>query len=624
MQPTERLVSSAEFQVDAGSFRVDWILSLGIEPRWRSLVWRPVGLEVSGRGNALSRILLTASECTMNPNEILRLVDGLHRERNIDKEVVFVAIEAALVTALRKFRGDEADIEVTIDRKTGAITGRVDDEEFDQSVIGRIGAQAAKQVIIQKIKEAELQSLLDEFQGQIGELVTGTVQRNDRGITIVQLGNVEAILPRGEQISGESYHNGDRIRAVIYEVKHAGNRVKVILSRTKPQLVQRLFEQEIPEIAEGVIEIKAISREPGYRSKVAVTSSDQRVDCVGACVGIRGNRIKNITSELAGERIDIVRWSPDPMELIPAALQPAEVDQVLLCDMIGRAIVLVKEDQLSQAIGKFGQNVRLASKLVGWDIEIMTADELEEHIERAVTAFMELEGMTDELAQRLVEQGYLSYDDLSVIEPEALMEMGGLTAEQVDLIVEQADERAEEAERIAQEEKRLKKERAAIEKMAASNPAGASEALVATSSEATAAQSAPPSETPAAAGSEHSQPTEPPRATAEAPDAPSEPPAADAAAEAESGGDAAAAASPAQDAEDPAADAAADDDSAPEPAPAPPPVAVEPAGESASEEAYNRDQEQPPEEVPAEATSAADRNSTQEEAMDQSNATDRN
>lgn len=397
----------------------------------------------------------------MNPNELLRLVDSLHRDKNIDSELVFSAIEAALITAVRKQRGEETEITVSIDRSSGEISASCDGEVLDQAIIGRIGAQTAKQVIIQKIKEAERDAQLDEWHDQVGQLVTGTVQRSDRGVTTVQMGNMEAILPRGEQISGETYHNGDRIRAVVYEVKAAGNRVKVILSRTKPQLVQRMFEQEIPEIADGVIEIKAISREPGHRSKVAVDSSDQRVDCVGACVGVRGNRIKNITSELAGERIDIVRWTDEPLNLIPSALQPAEVDQVLLCDMIGRAIVLVKDDQLSQAIGKFGQNVRLASKLVGWDIEIMTTGELEEQIDRAVTAFMDLKGMTEDLAQALVEQGYLSYDDLSVIEPDALMEMGNMTAEQVDAIVEQADERAEEAERIAEEQKRLKKELAA-------------------------------------------------------------------------------------------------------------------------------------------------------------------
>lgn len=394
----------------------------------------------------------------MNPNELLRIVDSLHREKNIDSEIVFQAIEAALVTAAKRHYGENADITVRIARDSGVISAVCDAQELNQDEIGRIGAQTAKQVIIQKIREAERDSLMDEFAGQVGQMVTGVVQRSDRGITTVQLGNMEAILPRSEQIPGESYHNGDRIRAVIFEVKAAGNRVKVILSRTRPQLVQRLFEQEIPEIADSVIKVNAISREPGYRSKVAVSSSDQRVDCVGACVGMRGNRIKNITSELAGERIDIVRWSDDPLVLIPNALQPAEAEQVLLCDMIGRAIVLVREDQLSQAIGRHGQNVRLASKLCGWDIEIMTADELEEQIQRAVASYMELEGMTEELASRLVEQGYLSYDDLSVIEPDMLMEMGELTAEQVDALVTQAEERALEAEEAANEQKRLRRE----------------------------------------------------------------------------------------------------------------------------------------------------------------------
>jgi N utilization substance protein A len=394
----------------------------------------------------------------MNPQELLRIVDSLHREKNIDTELVLQAIEAALVMAAKKQFGEEADIDVQIARDGGAIRATCDGRELNQEEIGRIGAQTAKQVIIQKIREAERDARMDEFQDQVGQLVTGIVQRTERGLTIVQLGAVEAILPRGEQIPGETYHNGERVRAVIYEVKASGNRVKIILSRTKPQLVQRLFEQEIPEIAEGVIEIRAISREPGYRSKVAVSSSDQRVDCVGACVGLRGNRIKNVTSELAGERIDIVRWSDDPMVLIPNALQPAEVEQVLLCDMIGRAIALVSEEHLSQAIGRYGQNVRLASKLCGWDIEIMTADELEQQIDRAMKGFLEIEGMTEELAQRLVEQGYLSYDDLSVIEPDVLMEMGGLSSDQVDAIVEQADDLAAQQEEEEKERKRIERE----------------------------------------------------------------------------------------------------------------------------------------------------------------------
>jgi len=411
----------------------------------------------------------------MNPADMLRIVDSLHREKSIEKEIVFQAIEAALITAAKKHYGELADIVVNIDRETGEISGTHAGQPMDEAEIsGRIGAQTAKQVIIQKIREAERDSLLGKFGAEIGTMVTGVVTRNEGPATIVSFDGIEAILPRSEQIPGESHHPNERVRAIIFEVKPQGSRVKVVLSRTRPQLVQRLFEQEIPEIADGVITIQAIAREPGHRSKVAVSSSDQRVDCVGACVGVRGNRIKNIVDELAGERIDIVRYNEDAETLIRAALQPAEVDQVLLCDMIGRAIVLVREDQLSLAIGRKGQNVRLASKLCGWDIEIMTNEELEQQIERAVAGFMQIEGMNEELAQRLVEQGYLSYDDLSVIEPDALMEMGSMTEEQVQHIVDQAEVLAEQAEKAADDERRRKKAEDAAAAAAAAAGEGAS------------------------------------------------------------------------------------------------------------------------------------------------------
>ncbi|MDZ7620800.1 MAG: transcription termination factor NusA, partial [Patescibacteria group bacterium] len=302
----------------------------------------------------------------MDPNEVLRLVDTIHRDKNIAKGVVFEGIEAALVSAAKKHFGEEEDIEITINRENGSITGTHNGEPMaPEQMAERIGAQMAKQVMIQKIREAERDTLYEEYEEQIGQLVTGVIQRYEGGTGYVSLPNTEAILPRGEQIPGETHHVNERVRATVYEVKKLGSRVRVILSRTKPHLVQRLFEQEIPEIGEGVIEIRAMSREPGYRTKVAVWSSDQRVDCVGACVGVRGNRIKNIVDELAGERIDIVRYSDDMQLLIPNALQPAEVEEVILCQMLGRAIVLVREDQLSLAIGRRGQNVRLASKLCG-------------------------------------------------------------------------------------------------------------------------------------------------------------------------------------------------------------------------------------------------------------------
>lgn len=403
----------------------------------------------------------------MNASEVLRIVDSLHREKNIEKETVFCVIESALVTAAKRHFGDEADIEFFIERETGEIAGRCGQEMLDyEEVIGRIGAQTAKQVIIQKVREAERDSQIDEFTEVVDDIITGTVNRNEGRVTTVTLGPVEAILPRSEQIPGDTHQPNERIRALVTEVKAQGSRIKVVLSRTRPNFVKRLFESEIPEISDGVILVNAISREPGYRSKVAVSSIDSKVDCVGACVGVRGNRIKVVIDELAGERIDIVRYDEDPLILIPNALQPAEVDEVILCQMMGRAIVLVRDDQLSLAIGKRGQNVRLASKLCGWDIEIMTQTELESQIDRAVRGFCDIDGVNEDLANQLVGEGYLSYDDLSVIEPTDLIAMGELTEEDVDKIVDEAEKRALVAEKRAEEEKKIRKQQQAIEKAA--------------------------------------------------------------------------------------------------------------------------------------------------------------
>jgi len=404
----------------------------------------------------------------MKPEEILRIVDAIHRDKNIDKEFVFQAIEAALVTALARQYGETAEIVIAIDRDDGTISGTHDGQPIESAELaGRIGAQTAKQVIIQKIREAERDAIHEEFEEQVGHMVSGVVTRFEGATATVTLGNQEAILPRSEPIPGETYHPNERIRATIFEVRKVGSRVKIILSRIRPQLVQRLFEQEIPEIADGVIEIRAIAREPGYRSKVAVISSDNRIDCVGACVGVRGNRIKNIVEELGGERIDIVRWSDDLQVLVPNALQPAEVDEVILCQMLGRGIVLVREDQLSLAIGRRGQNVRLASKLCGWDIEIMTQEELDQQIERATAGFSSIEGLEESLAERLVGEGFLSYDDLSVIEPEDHIEMGGLSEEAVDAIVTEAERRATLAEEAAADERRKQREMERIAKATA-------------------------------------------------------------------------------------------------------------------------------------------------------------
>ncbi|HEU5117037.1 MAG TPA: transcription termination factor NusA, partial [Isosphaeraceae bacterium] len=376
--------------------------------------------------------------------ELVRIVDSIHRDKNIPKEILFEGIESALATAAKKHYPDAEDIKVQIDPETGKVATFADGEPVDPPDFGRIAAQTAKQVIIQKIREAERDSVFDEFEGLKGELITGTVQRFEGGAVTVNLGKTDALLPRSEQIPGDDLHPGERVRAIILDVRKVGQRVKIILSRTHPDFVRRLFELEIPEIADQIISIRALAREAGYRSKVAVTSIDTKVDAVGACVGVRGTRIKNIVDELGGERIDIVRWNEALQVLIPNALAPAEIDEVMLCNLLGRAIVLVREDQLSLAIGRRGQNVRLASKLVGWDIEIMNIEELDELIEKSVAGFTKIEGIDTELGERLVEQGILSYDDLSVMEIADLVNtIDGLTEEVATEIVAKAEILAE-------------------------------------------------------------------------------------------------------------------------------------------------------------------------------------
>jgi N utilization substance protein A len=383
----------------------------------------------------------------MKGSDLLRIVDQMHHEKNIPREVIFEGIEAALQLATEKHYGDEEGVVVTIDRDSGDIQARRGEAPIDPTLLGRIAAQSAKQVMIQKIREAECNSVYNEYFARKGELETGTIQRHEGGAAIVSLRKAEAILPRSEQIPGDTHHIGERIKAVILDVKKVGHRVKIILSRTHPDFVRRLFEAEIPEIADRTIEMKAIAREAGYRTKVAVSSIDLKVDCVGACVGVRGSRIKNVVDELAGERIDIVRWNDSLQVMIPNALQPAQIEEVFPYPRLGRAIVLVKEDQLSLAIGRRGQNVRLASKLVGWDIEIMTHDELNEGIEKAERWFSELPHATPEMVEAFIEEGFLSYDDIYLtLEPAELAEMSGLTEEQADELITYAEEAAERVE----------------------------------------------------------------------------------------------------------------------------------------------------------------------------------
>ncbi len=309
--------------------------------------------------------------------EILRLVDTIHRDKDIDKEIIFQGVEAALLSAVKKKLGDLETLKVVIDRVSGESTVLDGEKVLEHVDLGRLAAMTGKQVLFQRIREAERDKVYGEYEEKTGKLVTGAVARAEGPNLIVNLGKIECLLPRSEQAPGEKFRVGERIKVIIKEIKKNASWVKIILSRTSPLLVKALFELEVPEIAEKVIEIMEIVREPGYRTKIAVTTYDHNVDCVGACVGVRGSRIKNIVDELFGEKIDIVRWNESIEVLIMYALKPAEITSIDLDYAARKAVVYVKPDQQSLAIGKRGQNVRLASRLTKWDLDIVTVSDAE-------------------------------------------------------------------------------------------------------------------------------------------------------------------------------------------------------------------------------------------------------
>src|SRR5215204_167254 len=357
-----------------------------------------------------------------NP-EIMRIVDGIARDKNIEREQVYVDIEQAIASGLRKQFNteDTSEFTVTLDRTNGDISVARGGTVVPLAVMGRIGAQTVKQVMIQLLRQDERGAIYEEFKDRVGTIVTGTIARFEGGTMIVNLGRTEGIMPRSEQIPGEQHQVGERIQALIMEVRDTPSAVKIILSRSHPELIRRLFEREVPEVGERTIEIKALAREPGHRTKIAVSSIDSKVDAVGACVGVRGSRIKNIVDELGGEKIDIVRWNESSQILIQNALKPAEVAEVSLCFELGRATVVVNEDQLSLAIGKRGQNVRLAARLTGWDVDILTPIEFNRGLEVMSQTLQTVPGVTEEMADRLAALGMISVFDVEEVGPEVLM-----------------------------------------------------------------------------------------------------------------------------------------------------------------------------------------------------------
>jgi len=357
-------------------------------------------------------------------NETLELIKTIAVQRKIEVSVIITDLEQAMISAARRHFNslDTEEFSCNMDQLTGEITiwrhlpeGAV---EIPLADLGRIPAQTAKQVMIQRFREDERSGIFDEYADKVGELLTGSCSRYEGGSLIVQLdkgGRVEGFMPRSEQIPGEQFNVGDRIRCFVIDVRDTGSQVKIVLSRSHADFIRKLFETEVPEVHEHVIEIRAMSREPGFRTKIAVTSNDSKIDPVGACVGVRGSRIRNIVEELGGEKIDIVRWNESSQVLISNALKPAEVEDVSLCFELGRATIVVREDQLSLAIGRRGQNVRLAARLTGWDIDILTPDEYTKGLETLWEALKEIDGVTEEMLDRMAAIGMISVFDVEEI-----------------------------------------------------------------------------------------------------------------------------------------------------------------------------------------------------------------
>jgi N utilization substance protein A len=426
-----------------------------------------------------------------NRLELLQIADAVAREKTIDRAIVIEAMEDAIQKAARSRYGAETDIRAEIDPKTGDIrlqrlmevVETVDEVAIQISIedararnpaaqvgdfiseplppvdFGRIAAQSAKQVIMQKVRDAERDRQYEDFKDRIGEIVNGTVKRVEYGNVIVDLGRAEAIIRRDELIPRENFRYGDRVRAYVYDVRREQRGPQIILSRTHPQFMANLFTMEVPEIYDGIIELKSVARDPGSRAKIAVLSNDSSIDPVGACVGMRGSRVQAVVGELQGERIDIIPWSPDAATFIVNALQPAEVAKVVLDEDAERIEVVVPDDQLSLAIGRRGQNVRLASQLTGWDIDILTEDEeserrQKEFVERT-ELFVEALDVDEMVAQLLASEGFANVDEVAFVERDEVAAIEGFDEETAEELQLRAREYLDALE-AAQDEERKK------------------------------------------------------------------------------------------------------------------------------------------------------------------------
>ena len=412
----------------------------------------------------------------MQGRELLLMVDALAREKNVPRDVVFAALESALASAMKKRYKDEVDSRVAISREDGSYRGfrrwqvvpdgELDDhdlqiilsearkqdpdiqledfieEELEEIEFGRIGAQAAKQVILQKIRDAEREQIINDFLSRGDSLLSGTIKRVDREGAIIESGRIEARLPRDQMIPKENLRNGDRVRAWVSRINREGRGPQLFLSRTAPEFIMKLFELEVPEIEQGLLQIRAAARDPGVRAKIAVHATDSRVDPIGTCVGVRGSRVQAVTQELAGERVDIVLWSEDPAQFVIGALAPANVSSILVDEERHVMDVVVDEDNLALAIGTGGRNVRLASELTGWQINLMSAEESEkkQEDERAAIrgVFMERLDVDAEVADILIDEGFTSLEEIAYVPLNEMLEIEAFDEDTVNELRERA------------------------------------------------------------------------------------------------------------------------------------------------------------------------------------------